>query len=181
VGVCAGQRDARQGQAGIQAVSESACATPLRGLYSASWEGAIPPAQGGKRRVRRWCCEHSNFQKGGGALMPALSVRLGSLPLRWVALAGALAVQALLTTTAGNPVKRVVPEYPLEAAHAGIAGYVVLEYSVGPDGKVTECPSWRPGPGGCSSPRRSRPSNSGSLRRAVSLGAGSGWSSSCSK
>jgi protein TonB len=55
-----------------------------------------------------------------------------------VALAGALAVQALLTTTAGNPVKRVAPEYPLDAARAGTAGYVVLEYIVGPDGNVTD-------------------------------------------
>lgn len=39
---------------------------------------------------------------------------------------------------AGNPIKRVDPVYPAEAARAGTTGYVEVEYSVGPDGKVTD-------------------------------------------
>jgi protein TonB len=43
-----------------------------------------------------------------------------------------------LPAFAGNPIKRVEPVYPPEAARAGITGYVEMEYSVGPDGKVTD-------------------------------------------
>lgn len=43
-----------------------------------------------------------------------------------------------LPAFAGNPIKRVEPVYPADAARAGITGYVELEYSVGPDGKVTD-------------------------------------------
>lgn len=39
---------------------------------------------------------------------------------------------------AGNPIKRVDPVYPPDAARSGTTGYVEVEYSVGPDGKVTD-------------------------------------------
>lgn len=51
-----------------------------------------------------------------------------------LAAAMALALPAL----AGTPIKRVDPVYPPEAARAGTTGYVEVEYSVGPDGKVTD-------------------------------------------
>ncbi|MFN3702952.1 energy transducer TonB [Thermomonas sp.] len=51
-------------------------------------------------------------------------------------LAGAMALS--LPALAGNPIKRVDPVYPADAARAGTTGYVEVEYSVGPDGKVTE-------------------------------------------
>jgi protein TonB len=51
-------------------------------------------------------------------------------------LAGAMALS--LPAVAGNPIKRVDPVYPADAARSGTTGYVEVEYSVGPDGKVTE-------------------------------------------
>ena len=56
--------------------------------------------------------------------------------LRAALLAAMMAVG--LPAFAGNPIKRVEPVYPADAARAGITGYVELEYSVGPDGKVTD-------------------------------------------
>jgi protein TonB len=50
--------------------------------------------------------------------------------------AGAMALS--LAALAGNPTKRVDPVYPADAARSGTTGYVEVEYSVGPDGKVTE-------------------------------------------
>jgi len=52
--------------------------------------------------------------------------------------AAALALLVTFPAFAGNPIKRVEPVYPPEAARSGTTGYVELEYSVGPDGKVTE-------------------------------------------
>lgn len=52
-------------------------------------------------------------------------------------LAGVMALP-LLPAMAGEPIKRVNPVYPPEAARAGTTGYVELEYSIGPDGKVTD-------------------------------------------
>lgn len=52
-------------------------------------------------------------------------------------LAGVMAL-SLLPAMAGEPIKRVNPVYPPDAARAGTTGYVELEYSVGPDGKVTD-------------------------------------------
>lgn len=56
--------------------------------------------------------------------------------MRPAALAVAMVVAA--PVLAGSPTKRVDPVYPPEAARAGTTGYVELEYSVGPDGKVTD-------------------------------------------
>ena len=50
--------------------------------------------------------------------------------------AGAMALS--LPLLAGNPIKRVDPVYPADAARSGPTGYVELEYSIGPDGKVAE-------------------------------------------
>ena len=50
--------------------------------------------------------------------------------------AGAMALS--LPVLAANPIKRVDPVYPAEAARSGTTGYVEVEYSIGPDGKVTD-------------------------------------------
>ncbi|WP_256644865.1 TonB family protein [Thermomonas paludicola] len=56
--------------------------------------------------------------------------------LTHVALAMAMALS--LPVVAGNPIKRVDPVYPADAARSGTTGYVEVEYSVGADGKVTD-------------------------------------------
>lgn len=56
--------------------------------------------------------------------------------LKVAALAAAMALS--LPALAGGPIKRVEPVYPPDAARSGTTGYVELEYSVGPDGKVTD-------------------------------------------
>lgn len=56
--------------------------------------------------------------------------------LKMAALAAAMALS--LPAVAGNPIKRVDPVYPPDAARSGTTGYVELEYSVGADGKVTD-------------------------------------------
>lgn len=53
---------------------------------------------------------------------------------RAAALALALALPA--SALAGNPIKRVDPVYPPDAARAGKTGYVELEYSIDAGGKV---------------------------------------------
>lgn len=52
----------------------------------------------------------------------------------------ALAVVMALSqpVLAGAPIKRVDPVYPPDAARSGTTGFVELEYSIGPDGKVTD-------------------------------------------
>lgn len=57
-----------------------------------------------------------------------------SLTLAVLAAAMALSQTAL----AAPPIKRVNPVYPADAARSGTTGYVELEYSIGPDGKVTD-------------------------------------------
>lgn len=56
--------------------------------------------------------------------------------LKLATLATVLALS--LPAVAGDPIKRVNPVYPPDAARSGTTGYVELEYSVGPDGKVTD-------------------------------------------
>lgn len=56
--------------------------------------------------------------------------------LNVAALAAAMAIS--LPVLAGNPIKRVDPVYPADAARSGTTGYVEVEYSVGADGKVTD-------------------------------------------
>ncbi|MFN7184562.1 MAG: energy transducer TonB [Thermomonas haemolytica] len=50
----------------------------------------------------------------------------------------AAAIALVPPVFAGNPIKRVDPVYPPDAARAGTTGYVEVEYSIGPDGKVTD-------------------------------------------
>ncbi|WP_374249341.1 TonB family protein [Thermomonas sp.] len=57
-----------------------------------------------------------------------------SLTLTVLAAAMTLSLPAL----AGAPIKRVNPVYPPDAARSGTTGFVELEYSIGPDGKVTD-------------------------------------------
>lgn len=58
---------------------------------------------------------------------------------RFLSAAAIAAAMALsLPVLAANPIKRVDPIYPPDAARSGTTGYVEMEYSVGPDGKVTE-------------------------------------------
>jgi len=43
-----------------------------------------------------------------------------------------------LPVLAGAPTKRVDPIYPADAARSGTTGYVEVEYSIAPDGKVAD-------------------------------------------
>jgi len=51
-------------------------------------------------------------------------------------LALAVVLGAIAPAMAGEPIKRVDPVYPPDAARAGKTGYVELEYSVDAGGKV---------------------------------------------
>ena len=52
------------------------------------------------------------------------------------AVALALALSAVFPAMAADPIKRVDPVYPPDAARAGKTGYVELEYSIDAAGKV---------------------------------------------
>lgn len=59
---------------------------------------------------------------------------------RFLVLSIALALGAALPAQAANlqPVKRVEPQYPPEAARAGTTGFVEVEFEVDPAGKVAK-------------------------------------------
>lgn len=56
--------------------------------------------------------------------------------LKTATLAAAMALT--LPAVAGNPIKRVEPIYPPDAARSGTTGYVELEYTVDANGNVTD-------------------------------------------